>query len=150
MAFRVITANNIPNHCTISRFRKDNEEVVHKLFSQVVELCAEAGLVDLGLLSIDGAKVKGNASLAANRRLESVEREVETILKEAEAKDKEEDRLFGPDCRGDELPEELRSRKSRLARLKECKERLEQQRAEALSRQREKIQQRDIEEEAVN
>jgi hypothetical protein len=68
------------------------------------------------------------------------------MLAEAEAKDAEEDKLYGKDKRGDELPEELRDRRSRLARLKECKERLEQEKAERVAKQKEKIEERDKQE----
>jgi transposase len=146
IAFRVITANNMPDHCTIARFRKDNKEALLELFGQVLRLCAEAGLVNVGVVSLDGTKVKGDASLAANRKLESIQEEVKKMLEEAEAKDREEDDLFGPNRRGDELPEELRNQQSRLARLKECKERLEREQSEARTKQQGKIDEREAEE----
>ncbi len=146
VAFRVIAANKMPDHCTIARFRKEHREALHGLFVGVLRLCAEAGLIKMGVVSIDGTKIKGNASLAANRRLDSIKREVERMLEEADAKDQEEDDLFGPNHRGDELPKGLRKREGRLARLKECKERLEKQEEEARAKQQEKIDQREIEE----
>ena len=131
MAYKVITANQSPDHSTISRFRKDNESYLKNLFLEVLRLCAGAGLVKLGKVSLDGMKIKANASLAANRWLKHVQQEVEKMLSEAEAEDAEEDKTFGPDKRGDELPEDLRDRNSRLNRLKACKERLEREKAEA-------------------
>jgi transposase len=129
VAYKVITANQSPDHSTISRFRKDNESYLKSLFLEVLRLCVGAGLDKLGKVSLDGTKIKANASLAANRRLKHLEQEVEKMLSEAEAKDAEEDKTFGPDNRGDELPEDLRDRKSRLNRLKACKERLEREKA---------------------
>ena len=139
VAYRVITANQSPDHSTISRFRKSNESHLKNLFLELLRLCAEAGLVKLGKVSLDGTKIKANASMAANRTLEHLEKEVDKMLAEADARDAEEDKMFGPDNRGDELPEGLRDRNSRLNRLKTCKERLERERVEARQAQQEKI-----------
>ena len=66
VAFRVITANQRPDYSTVCRFRSQNEEELGMLFTQVLRLCAEAGLVRAGLVALDGTKVKANASLSAN------------------------------------------------------------------------------------
>ena len=125
IAFRVITANSAPDHSTIARFRRDNEQALAACFTQVLALCAKAGLVRVGVVAVDGTKLEANASLYANRGLEAIEREVQGMLTEAAATDRREDELVGADNRGDELPEGLRSREGRLRRLKECKARLE-------------------------
>ena len=143
VAYKVITANQSPDHSTVSRFRQANESNLKNLFLEVLRLCSEAGLIKLGKVALDGTKIKANASLASNRTLEHLEREVEKMLAEAEAKDAEEDELYGKDKRGDELPEDLRDRKSRLERLKACKERLEQEKAEARQAQQNKVNQRE-------
>ena len=77
------------------------------MFLEILQLCAEAGLVKLGKVSLDGTKVKANASLAANRTLKHLEQEIDKMLSEAVAKDAEEDKAFGSDKRGDEMPEDL-------------------------------------------
>ena len=146
VAFRVITASGMPDHTTVSRFRQEHEEVLERLFGEVLRLCQAAGLVKVGVVALDGTKVKANAALEANRTHDSIESEVKRMLAEAKAKDLEEDALYGKGNRGDELPEELRSRKSRLARLKECKERLEREAAGKAAAQEEKIQKRQAEE----
>ena len=143
VAYKIIAANQSPDHTTISRFRKDNESNLKDLFLEVLRLCVKAGLVKLGKVALDGTKIKANASLASNRTLEHLEREVEKMLAEADAKDAEEDELYGKDKRGDELPEDLRDRKSRLERLKACKERLEQEKAEARQAQQNKVNKRE-------
>ena len=143
VAYKVITANQSPDHSTISRFRQGNESNLKNLFLEVLRLCSEAGLIKLGKVALDGTKIKANASLASNRTLEHLEREVEKMLAEADAKDAEEDELYGKDKRGDELPEDLQNRKSRLERLKVCKERLEQEKAEAREAQQDKVDQRE-------
>ncbi len=131
IAYKVITANQHPDHSTISRFRKDNQSHLKKLFLEILRLCAEAGLVKLGKVSLDGTKIKANASLSANRTLKHLKQEIDKMLSEATAKDAEEDKTFGPDKRGDEMPDDLRDRNSRINRLKACKERLEHQKAQA-------------------
>lgn len=144
VAFRVITGNLKPDYSTICRFRSENEKKLEVMFTEVLRLCAEAGLVKAGVVALDGTKIKANASLSANRTQEHIEKEVKKMLAEAREKDEVEDRLFGKDSRGDELPEELRDRKSRLARLKECRERLEREKEEKVQCQAEKIESRQV------
>lgn len=139
VAYKVVTANQYPDHTTISRFRKDNQLHLKKLFLEILRLCAESGLVKLGKVSLDGTKIKANASLSANRKLKHLKQEIDKMLSEAEAKDAEEDKAYGVDKRGDEMPDDLRDRKSRISRLKACKERLEQEKAEAQKQQQDKI-----------
>ena len=149
VAFRVITANQKPDYSTVCRFRSQNEEELGMLFTQVLRLCAEAGLVKVGVVALDGTKVKANASLSANRTEEHIEAEVKKMLAEAREKDEEEDRLFGKDSRGDEIPEGLKDRRTRLARLQECRERLAREKEEKVQCQVEKIEKRQVEEEAM-
>jgi transposase len=149
VAYKVITANQSPDHSTISRFRKDNQSHLKALFLEILRLCGEAGLVKLGNVSLDGTKIKANASLAANRTLEHLEQEIEKMLSEASAKDAQEDNTFGVDKRGDEMPEDLRDRNSRIHRLKACKKRLEQEKAQAVQSQQDKIEAREAKEEST-
>lgn len=121
VAVRVITANQQPDHATIARFRARHEQALSGLFSQVLGLCARAGLVSLGVIALDGTKINANASGLANRTYEQIAKE---LLREAGEIDAQEDRLFG-DARGDELPEELANAGSRKARLRAAKEQLE-------------------------
>ena len=95
VAFRAVAANRKPDHATTARFRRKNLGELEELFTQILRLCAEAGLVKLGVVAIDGTKVKANAALAANRTHSGLEKEVKRMLSEAEAKDEEEDRLYG-------------------------------------------------------
>ncbi|MDY6845671.1 MAG: transposase, partial [Chloroflexota bacterium] len=146
IGFRVITANQKPDHSTIARFRQGNEKELSELFTEVLRLCAEAGLVNVGVVALDGTKIKANASLGANRTYAWLEKTVQKMLEEAAIKDEEEDQLFGSDKRGDELPEDLQNRDKRLARLKESKQRLDQEAEEAALKQSQKIKQREEEE----
>jgi len=149
VAYKVIAANQSPDHSTISRFRKDNQSHLKLLFLEILRLCGEAGLVKLGNVSLDGTKIKANASLAANRTLEHLEQEIEKMLSEASAKDAQEDKAFGAGKRGDEMPEDLRDRNSRINRLKACKKRLDQERAQAVQAQQDKIEEREAKEEST-
>lgn len=127
VAFRVITANLAPDHATIARFRVRHEAALAEVFTQVLGLCARAGLVRVGLIAVDGTKIAGNASREANRSYEQI---VQEILEEAATVDAAEEELLG-DRRGDELPVELTDRTSRRARLRAAKERLEAEVREA-------------------
>jgi len=149
VAYKVVTANQHPDHSTISRFRKDNQSQLKKLFLEILRLCAEAGLVKLGTVSLDGTKIKANASLSANRTLKHLEQEIDTMLSEAATKDAEEDTAFGPDKCGDEMPDDLRDRNSRISRLKACQERLEQEKAQAEKAQQDKIDRRQAKEQST-
>jgi transposase len=131
IAFRVICANQTPDHTTIARFRSGHECALTACFIEILRLCAAAGLVRVGVVALDGTKIEANASLHANRGREAIEREVRSMLSEAAAADQKEDELLGKSNRGDGLPEGLRTRGSRLVRLKECKARLEAEDAKA-------------------
>ena len=147
IGFRIITGNQVPDHTTIARFRQANEVELAELFTQALRLCAEAGLVKVGVVALDGTKMKANASLAANRTYTSIEEEVKRGLAEAAVRDAEEDEIYGADQRGDELPDDLQDRRKRLVRLQEAKARLEQEAAEEAAKQAEKIRLREVEEE---
>jgi transposase len=149
VAFRYLAANQVPNFRTISDFRKDHIEALEALFVDCLELCAEAGLVKLGRVALDGRKVRGNAALERNRRREQLEKEVARILNEAERRDEKEDAQHGLELRGDELPSEVRERDERLERIEAALERLKREEEEAKAAQREKIEARQREEEAA-
>jgi transposase len=126
VATRVICANQAPDHCTIARFRQRHEAALGELFGEVLALCAEAGLVQAGVIAIDGTKVHANASQHANRDYEQIARE---ILAEADAVDRDEDERLG-EKRGDELPPQFATAHGRRGWLREAKRRLDERRAE--------------------
>ncbi len=103
LAYRVITANQVPDHATIARFLRRHEESLSELFGSVLGLCAKAGLVKTGVVAIDGTKMLANASREQNVDYDRIARE---ILAEAKATDEAEDERYGQ-ARGDELPPEL-------------------------------------------
>jgi transposase len=130
VAFRVLTANQIPDHATIARFRARHERPLADTLAQVLALCARAGLVSVGVVALDGSLLAGNASPGATRTYASIRAEVERMLAEAAEADAEEDERLGQ-ARGDELPVELVDARSRRARLRRCKAELEQAQADA-------------------
>lgn len=121
IAFRVICGNDAPDHTTIARFRAGHEAAFVGLFTQVLVMCARAGLGRFGMVAIDGTKIAANAAKSANRGLEALRAEADRILAEAAAVDAEEDEQFG-DARGDELPKELADPRTRKARIKRALE----------------------------
>ena len=133
VAFRVLAAGNQPDFRTISDFRKLHLQALEGLFQQMLRLTLETGTMKLGRVALDGSKVKGNASkhkaMSYGRTKETEKRlreEVRKLLNQAEAADQEEDSRYGRDRRGDELPEELQQRETRIARIREAKRALEE------------------------
>jgi transposase len=134
VAYRVLAADQHPDHDSIAAFRQRHLPALAGLFAQVLRLCQEAGLVKLGHVALDGTKMKANASkhkamsyermCAAEQQLEH---EVTALLARAEAVDTEEDAQYGPGRRGDELPAELARRESRLAKIRAAKAALEEE-----------------------
>jgi transposase len=131
VAFRVLAANQIPDHATIARFRARHENALADTFEQILALCARAGLVSVGLVALDGSLIVANASQAATRSYPQIRAEVERMLEEAAEVDEREDAELG-EARGDELPAGLGDRRSRRERLRRCKEELEAQHAAEL------------------
>ena len=136
VAFRVLGAGNFPAHRTICEFRQRHLEEFQELFVQLVRVARETGMIRLGTLAVDGAKVKANASkrkAMSYKRMkqedERLRREIEQLTEQASRVDAEEDRIYGEDRRGDELPEELRRREDRLAKIEAAMKRLKDRQA---------------------
>ena len=131
-AYRVIVQSDVPDFRTISDFRKLHLKELEGLFVQVLRLCQKAGLVKLGHVALDGTKIKANASrhkaMSYGRMKEEEQRlrkEIRELLAQAESTDAAEDQEHGRDRRGDELPEELARRESRLQKIREARKALE-------------------------
>jgi len=141
--FRVLAANQHPDHATIAEFRRRHLEALARLFVQVLRLCEKAGLVRLGHVALDGTKMRANASkhkaMSYGRMEEKVrelEAQVAALLAAAEAEDQAEDAQHGS-RRGDELPEELRFRQQRLEKIRQAMAALEAEAEAAAQRLRE-------------
>lgn len=130
IAYRVITANQFPDHATIARFRANQAAALERLFGAVLALCARAGMGRLGLIALDGTRIAAATNLRANRTAAELEAEIRAILAEAAAVDAAEDEDHGPDRRGDEPPAGLATRSGRLERLREARRQLEAEAAE--------------------
>jgi transposase len=139
VAYRVIAVNQQPDHATLARFRRRHQDAIAGLFGQVLGLCVKAGMVDAGVVAIDGTKIAANASFFANRRQEALAAELaeltgaarqvaREILEEAEAVDAAEDAEHG-DRRGGELPPQWSGGRGRRDRIRAALDELESQKA---------------------
>ena len=149
VAFRYLSGDQHPDHATIAEFRKRHLDALSGLFTQALLLCSKAGLVKLGHVSIDGTRIKANASkhkAMSYKRMNETEarlqQEIDALLAAAEKADAEEDARYGKDGRGDELPAELQRRESRLQKIREAKAALEQQAQEEAAQQRAEAEQK--------
>ena len=134
VAFRVIAANGHPDHDSICDFRKRHLKALAGLFLQALRLCQEAGLVKLGHVALDGTKIKANASKhkamsygRMKKTKKELEKEIEGLLKGAEGVDKEEDKKYGKGKKDWDLPDELQRRETRVAKIKEAMNALEEE-----------------------
>jgi transposase len=132
VAYRLLAGNRVPDHATIARFRNQHREGLRAVFVQVLRLCAGAGLLRVGLLALDGTKLVADASSFHNydrdrlqQAIGGLKDEVEQMLAEAAGQDAAEQDQF------DASPPELRNRLQRLAKLKEARQRLDDEAAEA-------------------
>jgi transposase len=145
VALRMLAAGNFPKHRTLCEFRRRHLGDFRAVFAEVVVLARASGLAGLGRVSVDGTKVRANASkrkamswgrmVREEPRLEAeiraLKAKIKGLLEEAEATDEAEDGRYGEDARGDELPEELRRREDRLAAIRAAKALLEAEQREA-------------------
>lgn len=143
VSFRVLAAGNEPDFRTLSEFRRIHLKALEELFEQVLRLALEVGALKLGRVVLDGSKVKANASkhkAMSYGRMEETEKqlrkEVRELLKRAEAVDEEEDKRYGRERQGEELPEELQRRETRIARIREAKKVLEERAREKAKSER--------------
>ena len=130
--FMAVAAMQQPDFRTVNKFRRRHLVALGELFGQVLKLCQKAGMVSLGHVALDGTKMKANASkrkAMSYERMKKTEKELEATVREwlskADAIDEAEDREFGPDKRGDELPEWVTDKAKRLEKLRAAKAELE-------------------------
>jgi transposase len=133
IGFRVLAAGNEPDFRTISDFRKIHLQTLQGFFEEVLKITLETGTMKLGRVALDGTKIKANASKhkamsyeRMKQQEKAIREQVKELLARAEAIDAAEAASYGKDRRGDELPEELRRRESRLERIREAKKAVEQ------------------------
>ena len=134
-------AHNIkPDFRTISEFRKNNLDILKTVFKQIVYLCYKLGMINLGRISLDGSKIKANASNGKivekdrlNKELNEIEKEIAAVLDEAESIDKKEDETYGKDKSGDELPAKLQKANDRKQEIKSLLVELEENNLKKMS-----------------
>jgi transposase len=145
VAVRMLCADQHPDHRSIARFRRRHLHALGELFVAALRLCKQARLVGLGVLAVDGTKLRANASrhkamsyarmvtkeAQLEREIALLRERVDALLADAEATDAAEDEAFGADRRGDELPDDLQRRETRLAAIREAKQALEAEAAAA-------------------
>jgi transposase len=139
IGFRYLAANQTPDFRTVNTFRTAHLEALQGLFTEVLELCREAGLVKMGRVALDGTKVKGNCALERNRTREQLEKAVRELLEAAETTDREEDAQYGLEVRGDELPEGLRTTEERKRKIEAALKSLDERRDAVRTKQQEKV-----------
>jgi transposase len=148
VAFRVLCAQDVPDHATIARFRAEHQETFAALFTEVLLVAAEAGLARLGTVAIDGTKIPANASIDANRGQDWLDGQVRQILAEAQRADAAEDIVStaagssddgDDDGDGERLPARLRDRSHRAERIRQAAREVAEQmlRRECVEQERE-------------
>jgi transposase len=137
VSFFYLAGGQRPDYRTLARFRRRNAEEIEKLFKQTVILCARLGMVNLGHIALDGTKIKANTSkhkaMSYGRMKQEetrLKKEIEELMQQSEAKDKEEDQVFGGEQNGYNLPEELKLRERRLEKISQLREELEKEKSE--------------------
>lgn len=147
ISYRVLTSDQKPDHDTIASFRNIHLKSLAGIFVDILKICEKAGMVKLKNISIDGSKMRANASkhkaMSYDRMDKSIielEKEIKELLKESKNVDKSEDAKYGKGKRIDELPDDLKRRKSRLAKIRAAKNALEE---EAIAKKNEETQKSD-------
>jgi transposase len=155
VAYRILSGGNFPDHTTIARFRQRSAEFTSKLFVEILLLLKAAGMLDVGVVAIDGTRMAANASKKANRSAEGLAREaaeleelVKKMMAEAEATDADEDARFGEEARGDERPEAPKDPGARLAYVKKLHDDLKARQQERAQAEEEKRKQQEEDEKA--
>jgi transposase len=133
IAFIYLAAWQQPDFRTISDFRKNNLNELKELFVQIVMLCKHMGMIKLGHVSIDGTKVKANASDAKTYDNKRFEKEIKRLLEQADAVDQHEDQHCGVDQNSDELPASIRNQNERISKLKQLQQKLSESEKEKIN-----------------
>lgn len=138
VAFRVICAQDVPDHTVLARFRQKHQEALTGMLTESLVLAAELGMVSLGVVALDGTKIAANASKDANRGEARLRELAEDYLTQVGATDAAEDALFGLDHRGDELPRAVGDRTDRPGRIDRALAQIAARRDRSRARQQER------------
>ncbi len=139
VVFMWLSGRSTPDFHTICDFRRCNEAAIDRLFAEVIVLAKALKMLRLGLLALDGTKVRASAGVGSFKKVKGwrkalveARQKVAEILAEAEAQDRADDEKYGRDKRGDELPEELRDARARVARIEKVLAAVGENEAESL------------------
>ena len=153
IAYIYLSGGEHPDHVSISRFREENLEELSKIFVQILIMCKKAGLIKMGKIAIDGTKNKANASKrktkdydAIKKEYEKFDKKVKELMKEAEKIDEIEDKKYGKNKRGDELPKKLKKKQNRLKELARIKKEMEKEAKKIAEEKAKEIEKREAEE----
>lgn len=138
VAFRVLAANQRPDHATIARFRTAHQQALTGLHAQLLGLCVTAGLIDARVLAVDSTKLAANASGAANRTRAQLEELAAAALREAAETDAAEDERYGTDRRGDEPAPGFERGPGRAAKIREALAQLEEREHDPVQQRRDR------------
>ena len=137
VSFVYLAGGQKPDYRTLARFRRRNARAIKRLFKETVLLCARLGMVNLAHIALDGTKLKSNASKhkamsygRMKQEEERLAREIDELMRQSEVVDTEEDKAFGKDYYGYELPEEVQRRGERLEKIHRLREELEREKRE--------------------
>ena len=131
LAFMYLAGNSKPDFRTLARFRKEKGEYLETIMAHVVQKARELGFISFGTCSLDGTKIKASASKEKNYRKDDLEKNIRSLLKEAERLDTEEDELYGEDNEDAEDPR-LKTKAGRERRKKELKENIKKTKAKLI------------------
>ena len=131
VAFRVICAQDVPDHTVLARFRQKHQDALTAMLTESLVLAAQLGMVSLGVVALDGTKIAANASRDANRSEATLRKFAEEYVGTVAETDASEDALFGPDSSGDELPESVRDRSDRSGRIDQALKQIAAKRSQA-------------------
>jgi len=131
-AFMYLAAMQHPDFRTICRFRSTHLDSIKDVFSQVVTVCKEMGMLGVGKISLDGTKIKANASVKQSKNADALDKEIDKILKESIEIDKAEDEMYG-DSTPYQMPKELANKTKRLEKIKAAKKKLEDEKLEKIN-----------------
>jgi transposase len=131
-AFMYLAAMQHPDFRTICRFRSTHLDSIKNVFSHVVTVCKEMGMLGVGKISLDGSKVKANASIKQSKTADALDKEIDKILKESIEIDKAEDEMYG-DSTPYQMPKELVDKTKRLEKIQAAKKKLEEEKLEKIN-----------------
>ena len=129
VAYRIVARNHQPDHTTISRFCKSFTSELETLFHQFLKIVHENGMVKVGVVALDGTKMKANAAMRRNRVLTPIEIEIKKMFEESRQVDEAEDKIYGTNGNADVVPETLKTHKRRQELFEAAKKKMQEETA---------------------